>query len=164
VTITFDAIRDYHVTHGDDYGSEQSRKAKYAAVLSMLDLQSWHTLLDVGCGDEHFRECVGCEYLGIDLVRGENVMDWDVVSDWVVANGILYKLHDEREAQKVLEKCWSLARVGFVFTSLDRYKHFCEAELTLDPFEMARWADKRANGIVLRLDYKPGDFAVLMLR
>jgi hypothetical protein len=165
----FERIRRYHTRRGDDYGSEASRERKYRAILDHIQLDHVQldpddTLLDVGCGKRRFRAYVECGYTGIDLVEGVNVMDYNVRHDWVVANGIVYKLGTEREARKVLEKCWHLCEKGFVFTSLDRWAHYAEGELTLDPYDTARWARRVAGKVRLDMSYKPGDFLVAMLR
>lgn len=160
----YEAVREYHLVHGDDYGSELSRQRKYRAILSLINPAPYDILLDVGCGERRFRDLVTCGYRGIDVLEGENVMDFDQPHEWVVANGIVYKLKDEREAKRVLGKCWSLCTKGFVFTSLNDWEHFHPDELALDPYSMIRWAHRIANGSVLKMDYKPGDFAILMRR
>ncbi len=164
MTIVFDEVAAYHQVHGDDYGSSESRKAKYRAVLDMVDPTLYDIVLDVGCGERKFRRHVPCGYIGIDITEGQNVMDWTRPVEWVVANGIVYKLPDERSAKEVLAKCWSICTKGFVFTSLDSYCHYCEDELTLDPFEMTRWATRIAHNVKLDMSYKAGDFAVGMFR
>jgi hypothetical protein len=129
-----------------------------------MTIGAYDTLLDVGCGDRRFRDHVVCGYHGIDLVEGNNVIDYETSHDWVVANGIVYKMGSVREARRVLAKCWQLCEKGLVFTSLDCWAHYAEGELTLDPYETARWARRIAGKVKLDMSYKPGDFIVAMFR
>jgi hypothetical protein len=46
----------------------------------------------------------------------------------------------------------------------DRWAHYAEGELTLDPYDTARWARRVAGKVRLDMSYKPGDFLVAMLR
>ncbi len=160
----YERVRAYHQEHGDDVASETSRQARYQAILNLLDLDPYDILLDVGCGAKRFRDHVECGYVGIDLLEGVNVMEWDQPAEWVVANGLVYKLPSEVEALRLLDKCWSLCTRGFVFTSLDCWGHYHVEELTLDPADVLQWARKRADGVRLDASYKAGDFAVGMYR
>lgn len=163
----YEKVRQYHEAAGDDYGTEASRLKKYAAVVSLLPVQAGKTLLDVGCGTQRFRDSVpDVTYVGVDLVDGVNVLDLQGHWDLVVANGILYKLPDERTAKHLLYHCWQLADEAFVWTSLDQRGCYIEGELRLDPVEMLRWARKIAGTGMVKLDasYLPHDFAVAMYR
>lgn len=163
----FEAVREYHVTTGDDYGSENSRHKKYCAIRDLIPHKSDRTLLDVGCGSQQFRSWVPrLEYTGIDLVYDQNVMDETRLFDVVIANGLVYKLPDERAAKELLHHCWGLATEAFVWTSLDYWGGYTHGELRLDPFVMARWARRVAGSARVKLDmsYLPGDFAVAMYK
>jgi SAM-dependent methyltransferase len=158
-------VTEYHRVHGDDYGSQNSRDLKYAAVRRLLPAKSGKSLLDVGCGTRKFRAWVPrLTYTGIDLLDGTDVLDFELQHDYVVANGVVYKLGAEWEALRLLDHCWELAREAFVFTSLDSWTHFHAEELTLDPADVLQWARKRASRVVVDCSYKIGDFAVLMMR
>jgi hypothetical protein len=85
---TYEKIKAYHQEHGDDYGTELSRECKYRAVRDLIPHRSDRTLLDVGCGAQKFRSFVPrMDYVGIDLVFGQNVMDETRHFDVVVCNG-----------------------------------------------------------------------------
>lgn len=167
VSAVYEKVRVYHEAHGDDYGSKRSRDLKYKAIRDLIPHKSDRSLLDVGCGSGQFRSWVPrLRYTGIDLIYGENVMDETRHFDVVVANGLVYKLPNEREAKRLLGKCWELTDEAFIWTSLDKWGHYHVEELHLDPYEMARWARKVAGSGRVKLDmsYLPGDFAILMLR
>ncbi len=158
MTLTiYERVTAYHVIHGDDVGSEESRQARYSAILSLIPHKSDRT--------RRFKARVPrMDYTGIDLLEGANVMDETRRFDVVIANGLIYKLPDEHEAMRLLDHCWKLATEAFIFTSLDSWEHYHAEELTLDPADVLQWARKRANGVVVDCSYKPGDFAVGMFR
>lgn len=163
----FEQVRAYHLAHGDDYGSETSREKKYRAIRDLIPHKSDRTLLDVGCGTQQFRTWVPrMEYVGIDLIYNENVMDETRHFDVVIANGCLYQLPNQRAARELLHHCWTLADEAFIWNSLDYWGHFSVGELHLDPYDSARWARKLAGSgrVVLRMDYLPGDFSIGMYR
>lgn len=165
--LAYDRVRVYHQQHGDDYGSEASRALKYRAVKGLLPAVAGKTLLDVGCGQRRFQRLVRqAVYTGIDLVEGTNVLDVEDHYDLVVANGVIYKLSDERAAKRLLYHCWTLADEAFVFTSKDAWGHVHAEELSLDCEETFRWARKLAGPGRVRLDagYMAGDFCIGMYR
>lgn len=165
--VLYDRVRAYHQEHGDDYGSESSREKKYRACRDLLPSKAGKRLLDVGCGTRQFKRWVPRHtYFGIDLVNGENVLDVEEHFDLTVANGLIYRLPDERVARQLLMHIWSITDEAMVWTSKDRWSHFHAEELSLCPYDAARWARKVAGPGRVKLDmsYLPGDFAILMLK
>lgn len=161
-------IAAYHRLHGDDYGSERSRAAKYQAILEMCDpdyLQD-ADILDVGCGSKRFKDWLpaSCEYTGIDLLTGTNALDYTTRHDLVVANGVLYKLADVEEAWDLIHHLWSLAKDALIFTSLSSWAARPPGELTLDPSAALDECRKLTRKVALRHDYLPHDFCVALYR
>ena len=152
------AVRIYHESRGDDYGSETSRLKKYEAILSLMPTRN--DVLDAGCGARRFRDFLPahCEYTGIDILEGQNALDYHWRHDIVIANGLLYRV-SAREGRKLLRHLWGLAREALIFTSL---RHGDPGETTWTPGEALAFALALTDKVALRADYLPHDFAVAL--
>lgn len=172
----WEQIAEYHREHGDDYGSRGAQSTKYDVLLAGL---AEHTalrgraVLDVGCGSEQLRpgvEAHAAIYTGIDLVRGENVLDYHKRHDFVVANGIFYKLKlatraPEISMQDLICHMWYLARECLAFNSLStRAESKYPGDFYADPIHTYQFCESLANKIVLRHDYLPYDFTIFLYR
>lgn len=165
----FDDVAEYHRTHGDDYGSVESRFTKYRVILELCPYMGT-TLLDVGCGEGLFRpwaEKNGYLWTGIDLLQGQNVLDYHEKHDVVVANGIFYKLEGPHwQVRHIIEHMWQLCNDVLIFNSLSTWTRGDEDEheLCLDP----EWALEECRALtrklVLRHDYAENDFTIALYR
>ena len=144
--MTAERVAAYHRLHGDDYASRRSRERKYEAILSLANFAGRH-VLDVGAGTGEFRKMLPrCNYTGIDLLDGENVLDHHTRYDIVVANGIFYKLDHNGEVVRLIRHMWTLTRETLIFTSLSKWAPRKDAsELHLDPSESISLAQGQAR-------------------
>lgn len=158
-------ILAYHTEHGDDYGSETAREAKYRAILSLAYFHG-KTVLDAGCGSRRFQGWLpsSCTYTGVDLLDGEDIWDYRDPHQIVVANGILYKLLDQDAAWRMVEHLWSLTEETLIFTSLSSWDGAREDELVLNPVWTLLRCINLSRCLTLRHDYLPGDFTVALRR
>ena len=173
---TYDQIRDYHKQHGDDYGSEHARFAKYDAIYELMLKLSPHgsmTVLDVGCGDHRFRNYInrtgtdnpawaGWQYTGIDLQTGTNVLDYHTHHDIVVANGILYKLPGIDELHQIITHMWNITDEALIITSLRAPAS--DEEFFIEPNLMIELTRTLTNNYTLRADYLPTDYTIALYK
>lgn len=163
----WDRIRDYHHEHGDDYGSEEAREAKLRVILNAVPTWDHKTVLDVGCGTRALESRLpgSAVYTGIDLLDGQNVLDWTEPHDIVVANGVLYKLESSSRAFELIEYTWEhLAREALIVTSLSAWGGEREGELVFEPQVLWRHCSYLTRKLALRHDYLPGDFTIALYR
>lgn len=166
----FRSVVAYHRDHGDDYGSEASRQAKYKAVMhAVARCPQADTLLDVGCGAREFQRFVPhLDYTGVDLLDGVNVLDVTDRYDLVVANGIFYKLPADTAqlaATLLLTHMWKLARQALVFTSLSTWAPARPGEYRISPLVIVSFCRRTmSTRLVLDHSYLPHDFTVAVYR
>ncbi len=157
----YEAVRAYHETHGDDFGSLRSRIVRYDAAILMLP-QDFTSMLDVGCGSGEFRRWWNGDeqYTGIDLLTGTNVLDWTERRDVVVALGVLYQVPRE-EQKRLIKHMWKLCRQALIVQTITQGD---EGEHTISPSELAGIAWKLTPKIALRNDYLPNDVTIGLYR
>ncbi len=157
----YEAVRAYHETHGDDFGSLRSRIIRYDAAIAMLP-DDFTSMLDVGCGSGEFRRWWNGDqqYTGIDLLAGTNVLDWTERRDVVVALGVLY-LVPPTEQKRLVKHMWKLARQALIVQTLTKGE---EGEFPVDPSAFAKLAWSLTPKIALRNDYLLNDVTIGLYR
>jgi SAM-dependent methyltransferase len=178
-----------HDPRACDYGRAESQRRKFSVLASVADYKGL-SVLDVGCGFADYAGFLaerhpGVEYHGIDLspamiekarqarpdldLRVANLLDlppgesYDVVS----ANGIFYLLGAGAPAlmRRLVGEMFRRARRGVVFNSLSTWASVHEpGEYYADPLEVVTWCRELSPWVVLRHDYLPHDFTVLVAR
>ena len=168
----FENVRKYHEEHGDDYGSEESRRQKYETIFSLVPRWTEKSILDVGAGEGEFGKLLNTKlihlqwkYYSLDLLSNTNVLDYHEHHDIVVANGIFYKLDNFDQCAELIRHMWWLTKECLVFTSLSTWaptKH--PFELYLNPSHVLEFCRELSLRVTLRHDYLPHDFTVALYR
>jgi len=174
-----------------DYGRPESQRKKFQVLAEVCDLTG-RSVLDVGCGfadyatylQERFPNVV---YEGVDLspsmirqaqllhpfldLRVHNILDESVpeepTHDVVTANGIFYLLGDEAPQlmRQLVKAMFGRARIAVAFNSLSTWAQTLEpGEFNADPLATVAWCRQISPWVVLRHDYMPHDFTVLLYR
>lgn len=165
MTSIYDAVAEHHRTHGDDFGNEASRHIRYDAALSLFP-RTYSSLLDVGSGSGRFRLWWNGSgpYTGIDLLHGQNVLDYEVEHDVVLALGVLYLVPPEEQC-RLVEHMWSLATNALIVQTLSSVGRKRErGEHPADPVWLHYVGRKLADKVALRTDYWPGDVTIALYR
>lgn len=165
MTSMYDAVREHHRVHGDDFGREENRAIRYDAALSMFP-RTYASLLDVGSGSGRFRLWWNGSgpYTGIDLLDGTNVLDYEVEHDLVVALGVLYKV-PFGEQSRLIAHMWSLAQSALVIQTITRDgRPDTDGEWPADPVWLHRFARTLTAKVALRTDYLLGDCTLGLYR
>jgi SAM-dependent methyltransferase len=172
-----------------DYGSERSQRIKFEVLASTMPLRG-RRVLDVGCGFADFADYLAgrwgeLAYEGLDLspsmieearrrhpglaLRCGNVLEADLPGDYdlVTANGIFYLLGDEAPVlmPRIIERLFSLCRHAVAFNTLSTWAPRRDpGEFQADPASVLAFCRTLTRRVVLRHDYLPHDFTVLLFR
>ena len=178
-----------HDPRACDYGRSESQYKKFQALSDSLDY-SGRSVLDVGCGFADFSSFLSqqhesVKYSGVDLspsmiakarenhpghdLQVMNILEesGNQTHDIVTANGIFYLLGGDapmlmrRLVKAMFERC----REAVVFNSLSTWARVQEPdEFYADPLETVAWCREISPWVVLRHDYLPHDFLVVIRR
>ena len=174
-----------------DWGSRASQEQRFAVLASIGDLDGAR-VLDVGCGQADFHAWllardIRCDYTGLDLSPAMiahcrarfpdqtfevcNILEQDPPAenyDFVFASGIFYlRRHEpERYLRAMIERMFALCRRGMAFNSLSSWNEpdAGSDEYHADPSHALSIAARLTPKLILRHDYHPGDFTLLLHR
>ena len=161
----YDEVRAYHEQVGDDYGREHNRFVRYDAALSLFP-PLYDGLLDVGCGTGQFRVWwkESTHYTGIDLLEGQNVLDYHEPHGVILGLGIFYRVF-HGEQFRLLSHLWDLAEVAVVAQTITTEHGQHPGEYPADPVQWLRFARTLTPKVALRMDYMDGrDMTIALYR
>jgi len=186
-------LRDYYLpllakhgatAKGVGWGSELTQLVRLHKITDALPTRD--SVLDVGCGYGALGEqlvkrgqLLGWTqaYSGIDILpemvdkaqeRGLYAETGDIRegkwrADWVVASG-LFTFSNPAEVREIVTAMWASCRKGVIFNCLSTWAHKVEGEFAADPADMLDFCRTLTHKVVLRHDYLPHDFTVVMLK
>lgn len=174
-----------------DWGSRASQERRFAVLASIGDLHGAR-VLDVGCGQADFyawllARDIRCDYSGLDLSPAMvahcrarysknsfevcNLLEQDPPAenyDFVFASGIFYLRRHEPELylRAMVERMFALCTRGMGFNSLSSWNEpdAGSDEYHADPSYALAISSRLTPKLVLRHDYHPGDFTLLLHR
>ena len=173
-----------------NWGSRQSQERRFEVLASIGDLAN-QSILDVGCGlGDFYRWLVSrgiqTDYTGIDLtpgmvekaasrnpsarfavhnLLGDTAPFQEKSFDFVFASGIFYlrRIQPQEYMQEMISTMFCIARKGVAFNSLSTWSTERDAlEYYADPIKTLEWCAELSKNLILRHDYHPGDFSILM--
>lgn len=170
------------------WNDKRSQEARFGALCTVGDLDG-ASLLDVGCGFgdlygylvDHYQ---GVDYTGIDInpryIEQARQIYPDAkfatvdfaeyeggMFDYVVASGAFaVKIPDYKEVYFAqIEKMFAMARKGIAFTMLDQRHHPNDEVYAAYAIEEVRaLCELFADTVIVRQDYLPHDFVVIVKR
>lgn len=170
-----------------DYGSPESQRIRFQVLAEALDL-SGKSILDVGCGFADFADYLSTiyhdvEYVGVDLSPKMvatarqlhphlDISVADILAeppkrrfDMVTATGIFYLLGEDAlpMMRALIERMFELSRDTIAFNSLSTWATVKEpGEFYADPVDTLNFCRSLTSHVVLRHDYLPHDFTIIM--
>jgi SAM-dependent methyltransferase len=178
-----------HDPRACDYGRAESQQRKFRALSGALNYTG-RSVLDVGCGFADYAVHLtathaGVHYAGVDLstamidrarlahptfdLRVGNILEEPVREqhDIVSANGIFYLLGAEapRLMRQLVEAMFARCHEAVIFNSLSTWASVHDAgEFYADPLETLAWCREISPWVMLRHDYLPHDFLIVIRR
>lgn len=184
----YDRLVDEHGHHyrACDYGRAESQRKKFEIMAAAVPLGG-KTVLDVGCGFADFADFLNeryedVSYTGVDIsprmteqaralhpgldIKCLNILEENPgTHDVVMANGIFYLLGADAWAimQRTIARMFDLCREAVIFNTLSTVAYQREAdEFYANPARTLEYCQTLTPRVVLRHDYLPHDFTVLM--
>lgn len=173
-----------------DWGGPESQRLRFAVLAGIGPLEG-ATILDVGCGQGDFygwllETGVRVDYHGIDITPGmvetardrfpggrfevrnplESPLD-EGSYDYVFASGVFYLRQHEPLAflRRIVEAMFAGCRSGIAFNSLSAWApQKDEGEFYADPLDVLAYCRALSPRMVLRHDYHPRDFSILLYK
>jgi len=178
-----------HDPRAVDASSRATLDVRYRVLGDVGDMRG-KRVLEVGCGfgdlGAHLRErYADVAYRGVDLAprmieegrRAHPELDLEVADvldlpagetyDFVVAQGIFYKLRDapEQRMRALVERMFALAGEAVAFTAISAWAAERDpGEFHVDPAAVLALGRSLTKAVVLRHDYHPGDLAVYLYK
>jgi SAM-dependent methyltransferase len=184
---TMSFYEELYEKHGDspralDW-SEEGQYARFNVLYEVIDEYA-STVLDVGCGLGHFFEVCGGQYTGVDvspiLIAAarekyplghchfntlDAMKDPLPKADYVVSSGMFNIQPDDNSMLIFLHKCFNACSIACAVNMLSsRAPNKREDRIYRSPEKMLGLALEISKKVVLRHDYLPNDFTLVLYR